>query len=167
MNDDQIPEGFIRYFKTHQHVWQLFQRFTFQVINRGFKHVSAESVWRHIRWEVEMKMGSDEGLKFYNDWRVCYYARLFHIKYPEHDGLLLTPKRRSKDKPVVKDDELSVEEAHLREELRKLLAETHPEPFVNVAPPPVNEKSSHEQLRELLVETDENQAWWRKTGSHL
>lgn len=156
MSDDQIPERFIRYFKAHQHVWQLFQRFTFQVINRGFKHVGAESVWRSVRWEVEMKMGSDEGLKFYNDWRVCYYARLFHVKYPEHDGFLLNPKRRSKDKRALKHDQLSVSEEHLHERLRQLLAETgeNPEPLVNVASPPVNEQSSLEQLRQLLAETE-------------
>ena len=123
MSDDQIPAQFIKFFKANQHVWQLFQRYTFEVINSGrFKHVSAERVWRRIRWEVTMERGSDEGLKFSNDWRVCCYARLFHIKYPEHDGFLLNPK--------------------------------NPEPFVNVAWPPVNEQSSLDQLRQLLAETE-------------
>jgi hypothetical protein len=58
---------------------------------------------------------------------------------------------------------LEVRQVH--KQLRHLLVEIgdNPEPFVNVAPPNVNEQSSHEQLRKLLVETDENQAWWRKT----
>jgi len=71
-----------------------------------------------------MERGSDEGLKFSNDWRVCYYARLFHIKYPGHDGFLLNPRRRDKDKPAFKHVQLSVNEARLYEQLRQLLAET-------------------------------------------
>src|SRR5215471_4772733 len=96
---DQIFERFIKFFKANPHVWKLFQRFTFQLIDAGFKHHGAGAVFERMRWHVSIETKNEDGLKLSNDFR-AYYARLFHVAFPDHEGFFRNRKRRSEDDPT-------------------------------------------------------------------
>ena len=81
---DQILSAFIVWHRSNPGVWELFKRFTFEAINAGRKSYSARFIVGRIRWHVEITTKGDE-LKI-NDHHSPYYGRMFHAKYPQHDG---------------------------------------------------------------------------------
>ncbi|CAB4122273.1 hypothetical protein UFOVP36_7 [uncultured Caudovirales phage] len=70
--------------KANPHVYELFERFTFEAISRGHKSLSAWLLVNRIRWETSIvTTGGD--FKVSNDY-IAYYARLFMARHPSHDG---------------------------------------------------------------------------------
>ena len=66
-------------------IWILFERFTFEMIARGFLHYSADAVMHRVRWETAAMLDDGSVFKISNDW-VAFYARKFHRMHPEHYG---------------------------------------------------------------------------------
>jgi hypothetical protein len=64
-------------------VWAMFERFTFEMIRRGFQHYSADAVLHRVRWETAMPLEDDSSFKINNNWSCCY-ARKFRDRYPAH-----------------------------------------------------------------------------------
>lgn len=78
--------------KKNPHVYELFERFTMNAINKGHTRLSAWLVVNRIRWETTVETsGSD--FKISNDY-IAYYARLFHALNPEYDGFFVTKKMK-------------------------------------------------------------------------
>lgn len=73
---------FQEFHKDNPHVYTLFKKFAFQVINRGFDHFGTNCIIERIRWETAIKT-SDLDFKINNN-HAPYYARLFEKDYPEH-----------------------------------------------------------------------------------
>ena len=69
-------------------VYELFKRFTFQIINAGHKHYSSDAVLHRIRWHTSIETRRDE-FKINNNFS-AYYARKFHNDFPEYDGFFRT-----------------------------------------------------------------------------
>lgn len=74
-------------------VWELFQRFTFELINKGRKRYSSDGVLHRIRWETALTT-DDQTYKLNNNWSP-YYARKFHKTYPQHAGFFATRPSRA------------------------------------------------------------------------
>lgn len=73
-------------------VWELFKRYTFQIIERGYRNYSARAVIHRIRWHTSVETrGSD--FKINNNW-TPHYSRLFREAYPEHSGFFRTRELR-------------------------------------------------------------------------
>jgi hypothetical protein len=68
------------------HVYQLFERFTFEAISAGRKRFSARTVAERIRWYTSVETRDPAGFKLNNNW-APFYARLFHERWPAYDGL--------------------------------------------------------------------------------
>ena len=81
------------YHKRNPHIYDLFVRFTFDVIRRGHKHYSAKAVFERIRWHTDVETNGDP-FKLSNN-NTAYYARLFHHDYPEHEGFFRMRELRS------------------------------------------------------------------------
>ena len=94
---EQMRAAFVAYHRAHPSVWRLFARFTFQVIERGHRHYSADAVVHRIRWHATVET-SGEGFKIRNN-HVAFYARMFMSTYPEHDGFFRTCLRPSERQP--------------------------------------------------------------------
>jgi hypothetical protein len=78
--------------KDNPHVYELFQRFTFQAINRGHDNLSAWLIINRIRWETSIETtGAD--FKISNNC-IAYYARQFMQDYPEYKGFFSTKKMK-------------------------------------------------------------------------
>ena len=84
----------------HPEVWVLFERFSLQLIKRGFKHYSARGVWHRIRWETATPRymeKDDQGFKLGNN-HTPFYARAFMKRYPEYGEFFRTRYQTSKNK---------------------------------------------------------------------
>jgi hypothetical protein len=80
-------------------VWLMFEKFTLQLIKRGFRHYSARGIWHRIRWEtaIPRHLDKDErGIKL-GDHHTPFYARAFMKKYPQYKGFFRTKRQTSLD----------------------------------------------------------------------
>lgn len=78
-----------RFHQAHPEVWRYFEQFTFDRINQGFQHYSADAIMHRVRWETSA--GSKTQFKISNN-HVAYYARAFMRRYPQHNGFFRTRK---------------------------------------------------------------------------
>lgn len=85
---DNLKRIWWEYHKKNPQVWKLFEHYTFQVINRGYKHYGAKGVMERIRWHTDVETTGDR-FKVSNN-HTAYYARYFHHMHPEHDGFFRT-----------------------------------------------------------------------------
>ena len=74
-------------------VYGLFKRFTFQVIDAGHKHYSADAICHRIRWHTSIDTRGDD-FKINNNY-TAFYARKFMKDHPEHDGFFSTRATRA------------------------------------------------------------------------
>ena len=82
-------------------VWTLFSTFTFEMIDRGFKHYSVNGIFERIRWETDQApTNGGKSFKIGNNFRP-FYSRAFMRKNPEHDGFFRTRKQKSKECPAL------------------------------------------------------------------
>lgn len=105
---DEIEEQAINFYKEHPEVWTLFCKFTFELINRGFKHYSAQhGVFSQIRWHTDKP--DIDGLSTFkiNNNYSAFYARWFMKKYPEHDGFFRTRHQTSLENDATNLPELT------------------------------------------------------------
>ncbi len=75
------------------HVYDLFKKYTFQIMDVGFANYSAISVFDRIRWHTDIETANTCGFKINSNF-TAYYARHFHKDYPEHDGFFRTKPLR-------------------------------------------------------------------------
>ena len=97
---DQMLQKTRQFHAKYPQVWTLFEKFSLELIHRGFKHYSARGVWHRIRWETAVPQQLDkdrEGFKLGNN-HTPFYARAFMKKYPQHGKFFRTRYQISKDK---------------------------------------------------------------------
>lgn len=75
----------------HPEVYKMFEKFTFDRINRGFKHFGSQAILERIRWETSV---TEKGgmFKINNNW-AALFARMFEIEHPNYAGFFR--KRKS------------------------------------------------------------------------
>ena len=66
-------------------VWEYFERFSLEVVNKGHLKVSHWLIINRIRWEVYLET-TGEDFKISNDY-IAFYARLWRARYPQHKDL--------------------------------------------------------------------------------
>lgn len=72
-------------------VWELFVRFTDEVIRSGKRSYSVNAIFERIRWHTDIETSGS--FKICNNHR-AYYARYFHHTYPQHDGFFKTKQTK-------------------------------------------------------------------------
>ena len=83
-------EAWWEWHKANPHVWQYFERFAFEAVNRKRKKISHWLIINRIRWETSI-VTSGEDFKISNDY-IAFYARLWKAKHPEHKDLFNTKR---------------------------------------------------------------------------
>ena len=68
--------------KENPHVWELFEKYTFDAINSGLTSYSHWFIVNRIRWDYEVVTKSGE-FKISNNY-IAFYARLFHAYHSEY-----------------------------------------------------------------------------------
>ena len=95
---DEMRDQVSAFHAEHPEVWDLFVRFTKEILNRGFKHYSVNAIFERIRWEVDTA-GSSNSLcefKLNNNYR-AFYARRFMRMHPQHEGFFRTRRQTSQE----------------------------------------------------------------------
>jgi len=122
---DEMFEKFKQFHKENPHIWEMFNKFTCQLLAAGHQHHSARAVIERIRWETSLRT-TDEQFKIPNN-HIPYYARMFNARTPFNDKFFKCNKRVSeeytlkhRDKPpeIIEADEKK--EAGMMKELAEL-----------------------------------------------
>ena len=98
---DEMTQQVKAFHQEHPQVWQLFSRFTEELIHRGFEHYSAKGVFERIRWETAEADGALNEFKLNNNYS-AFYARAFMRANPEHEGFFRTRHQISAGAPAAK-----------------------------------------------------------------
>jgi len=99
---DQLLDAFAAFHLANPRVWRLFKRFALDVISSGQINYSANAIFERIRWHMEIETKSDE-VKLNNNFR-AYYARMFHLAYPQHEGFFRNRRLTSEDVEAYRND---------------------------------------------------------------
>jgi hypothetical protein len=83
----------IEFLEAHLDVWDLFVRFTFELIHKGHAHGGAKAVVERIRWH-SFTSAHVADLEFVcNNNSTASLARIFAATYPAHADFFRTRKR--------------------------------------------------------------------------
>lgn len=84
---DQLEAQAVAFHREHPEVWRHFCEFTFELIERGFRHYSAQhGIFARIRWEVDMVTPAGSATFKINNNYSAWYARWFMEAYPQFNG---------------------------------------------------------------------------------
>ena len=102
---EQMQKAVKEYHQKHPEVWDAFERFTFDRIERGFKSYSVKAIFERIRWDM-----TDVGGDGVNEFKIgnnhpTFYARRFMKMYPQHEGFFRTRTQISAFSPARLDGE--------------------------------------------------------------
>ena len=86
-------QSFAAFHAAHPDVWFHFERFTLELIRKGYEHHSADAVLHRVRWETDAN-ADGQPYKIQNNW-TAYYARMFHRRHPIHAGFFRTRKSKA------------------------------------------------------------------------
>lgn len=90
---DELKRKWWEFHKQNPHVYEMFKRFTFDVIRRGRKQYSAQCIFERMRWHTEIETEGDE-YKINNN-HIPYYSRYFMHEHPEHKDFFKTRSTKS------------------------------------------------------------------------
>lgn len=88
-----IEQRFQQFDAAHPQVWDVFKKFTFQLIRAGRSRYSADAVLHRIRWRTAVKTKGDD-FKINDHWS-AHYARKFHAQFPMYASFFETRTRRA------------------------------------------------------------------------
>ena len=81
--------NFKQYDKENPHIYDLFKKYTFEAIEKGFSHYSAKGIFEQIRWHTKTR-GKDT-FKVNNNFHADY-GRKFMEEFENYKGFFRTRK---------------------------------------------------------------------------
>lgn len=100
---DQIEKAWREFHEANPRVWVYFQKFCFELINKGRTHCSADMICHRIRYEMAGEVVTDQVVRINNN-HATYYGDLFTTTYPQHEAFFRRRRRVSEDKPAYEPD---------------------------------------------------------------
>lgn len=90
---NKLEQQWKKFHEENPQVWELFKKYTFEVVNTGRKHYSVNAIIERIRWHTNIET-TGERFKISNNHR-AYYARFFNEQHPELNGFFKTKSLRA------------------------------------------------------------------------
>jgi hypothetical protein len=81
----QTWQQFWEFHLKHPIVYTLFEKFAFELINKGRTKLGSKMIIERIRWEMYTGSKDGKGFKINNNF-TCYYSRLFAEKNPTFEN---------------------------------------------------------------------------------
>lgn len=100
---DQIERAWQKFHEMNPRVWIYFQKFCFELINKGRTHASADMICHRIRFEMAGEVVTDDPVRINNN-HVRFYADLFRATYPTRANFFSQRRRTSEDRPACDPD---------------------------------------------------------------
>lgn len=126
---DQMFRAFKDFHRENPVVWEFFEKFALAVAESGREHYSARAIFHRIRWHMDFEVLGDAVVKIGNN-HSPFYARMFHLSHPKHDGLFRNRKQTSQNQLANKSGgerisfDLPGDESRLNRELEELMQRT-------------------------------------------
>ena len=87
INNESNYNRFLEFHAKYPKVYELFEKFTLQLIYNGHTRLGAKMIIERIRWEMATDGSKDaKGFKINNNY-TCFYSRLFVRKNPKHSKI--------------------------------------------------------------------------------
>ncbi len=102
---EELRDAAAAFHKAHPKVYELFDRFTRDRINRGFEYYSAKAIFERIRWETDQAKTEGNEFKLNNNFPP-FYARAWMATNPEYQGFFRIRIQISKEVDAVNRPEL-------------------------------------------------------------
>jgi hypothetical protein len=81
----KLQNKFKEFDDANPQIWELFVKYTQEVISAGKKRYSSKAVFERIRWHTNIETQSDVEFKLSNN-HTAYYARKYMEVFPEMEG---------------------------------------------------------------------------------
>lgn len=78
-------DKFMEFHTNNPQVYKRFEKYALQAIRAGRKKYSHWVIIGLVRWDYEVKTKSSDDFKINNN-HIAYFARMFMLAHPEHDG---------------------------------------------------------------------------------
>ena len=88
-----LMEKWWDFHEANPHIYNLVEKFTFDVIHEGYETYSINSIFERIRWHTDIETRGAEKFKLSNNHR-AYYARYFMLRNPAYKKFFKTKKLR-------------------------------------------------------------------------
>jgi len=92
MRESALGRRWLRWHKENPDFYHLFERFTFEAVNRGHKRLSGWLIANRVRWETSVVTKGDD-YKISNDF-IALYARLFMVRHSRYEGFFRTKRMK-------------------------------------------------------------------------
>jgi hypothetical protein len=99
---DQIFAAWKAFHEANPRVWELFLRYSSELIYAGVPRYSADAILHRIRWHFAIETRHGE-IKINNNF-AAYYARLFAERNPQLAAFFETRRLNSEDRPAIEPD---------------------------------------------------------------
>ena len=83
-DDKTIFEKYLEWDRANPEFYELFKRFTLQLLRAGRNNIGSALIMERIRWETMLRT-SGEPFKVNNNYK-SIYARRFMRDFPQHEG---------------------------------------------------------------------------------
>lgn len=83
--NQEIVRKFLGYHAQNPDIYVLFKKFSFELLEAGRKHYSAQAIVERIRWHYAIDRSGSDDFKINNNYRPCY-ARLLILENPIFEG---------------------------------------------------------------------------------
>ena len=103
---DEMREQVKAFHESHPDVWDLFVRFTFDRIEKGYENYSVKAIFERIRWEKDSGGDGVNSFKLNNNY-TAFYSRRFMRMYPRYDGFFRTREQISEQRDATHMPELT------------------------------------------------------------
>ncbi len=104
---EELKAKFEEWDRANPEVWELFRKFTFQMIKRGFKNYSGSAIVNIVRWHTDKADVDGQSTFKVNQNYYPFYTRRFMELFPEFGDFFRTRHQSSKDKPATGLPELT------------------------------------------------------------
>ncbi len=103
---DEMLEQAREYHEKYPLVWELFTKYTLELIRRGFRHYSCRAIFERIRWETDQASVDGQSTFKVNNNHSSFYARWFMEVFPQYNGFFRIRIQLSKEAEALELPEL-------------------------------------------------------------
>ena len=105
MEHSKLKLAWWRFHKANPSVYILFDKFTLQVIARGYDHYSSKAIFERIRWHTDVETVRQDGFKMSNN-HTPYYARYWMHLNEEHAGFFRLTRLKNQEVFIPKPERI-------------------------------------------------------------
>ncbi len=104
---EQMEKSALKYHNENPEIYDLFCKFTLDIISRGFHHYGSQSIFEQIRWHTDRPdVDGKTTFKLNNNHRT-FYTLWFARDYPQHDTFFRQRRKISLFSPPSMHKELT------------------------------------------------------------